>query len=158
MRKRPFIIWKTTIRLSTHYRDMRMWKRHCVMGSEWGQGPSFTQPAGMLSNPPQHTYYRRLVQPAFTPGAIGDLAPRIERLAHDLLDKVADGSRIDIHDDYAFPLPVIIISELLGVPEEDIHLFKDWSDASVEAMGAEDPTPWAAKLQALTDWRHRQMI
>ncbi len=125
--------------------------------SEWGQGPSFTQPAGMLSNPPQHTYYRRLVQPAFTPGAIGDLAPRIERLAHDLLDKVADGSQIDIHDDYAFPLPVIIISELLGVPEEDIHLFKDWSDASVEAMGAEDPTPWAAKLQALTDYQRRQI-
>ncbi len=125
--------------------------------SEWGQGPNFTPPMGMLSNPPQHTYYRRLVQPAFTPAAIAALAPRIEALARDLLDNVADKTAFDVHDDYAFPLPVIIISELLGVPEEDIHLFKDWSDASVEAMGAEDPAPWAEKMKAMAAYQLNQI-
>lgn len=125
--------------------------------SEWGQGPNFTPPMGMLSNPPEHTYFRRIVQPAFTPGMIGNLEPRIEQLAHELIDKVTDRPTFDVHDDYAFPLPVIIISVLLGVPEEDIHLFKDWSDASVEAMGSADPTPFAEKLQALAAYQLNQI-
>jgi cytochrome P450 len=103
----------------------------------------------MVCDPPMHTLHRGLVQQAFTPGAIRALAPRIESLTAELLDAVAGRDEFDIHDDFAFPLPVVIISEMLGVPSEDIHRFKLWSDASVEAMGAEDPTPWMAELQAL---------
>ncbi len=114
--------------------------------SEYGQGPRVTPPAGMQSNPPQHTYFRGLVQQAFTPKAMRDLFPRIQELADELLDNVADKGAFDIHDDYAFPLPVTIIAEVLGIPKEDLKLFKRWSDASVEAMGAEDPAPWAEEL------------
>ena len=117
--------------------------------SHWGQGPNFTEPNGMLSNPPQHTFFRSLVQQAFTPKAIKELQGRITELADQLLDKVADENAFDIHDDYAFPLPVIVIAEVLGAADEDINNFKKWSDASVEMMGAQDPTPWLPLMEAL---------
>jgi len=118
--------------------------------SEFGQGPRFTPPAGMLSNPPDHTFFRGLVQKAFTPKSIKALQPRIQQLADELLDKVDSQGGFCLHDDYAFPLPVTIIAEVLGVPDGDLHLFKRWSDASVEAMGSEDPPPWVADLTAMS--------
>ena len=120
-----------------------------VFSSHQGQGPRHTPPSGMVCDPPLHTLRRGLVQQAFTPGAIRAMAPRVEALMVELLDAVSDRATFDMHDDVAFPLPVVIISEMLGVPSGDIERFKLWSDASVEAMGAEDPTPWAGELEAL---------
>ena len=117
--------------------------------SHWGQGPNFTEPNGMLSNPPQHTFFRGLVQQAFTPKSINELAGRIRTLSDELIDKLGDRKAFDIHDDYAFPLPVIIIAEVLGASDEDISNFKKWSDASVEAMGAQDPAPWVPLLDEM---------
>ena len=117
--------------------------------SEFGQGPRFSEPHGMLSDPPQHTFYRGLVQQAFTPRAIAAWAERIEAIAEELLDARADATAWDLHDDYAFPLPVIVIVEMLGVPGDDLRRFKRWSDVAVEAMGARDPTPWAAEMGEL---------
>ncbi|MCY3882335.1 MAG: cytochrome P450 [Chloroflexi bacterium] len=117
--------------------------------SEFGQGPRFSPPAGMLSNPPQHTFYRSLVQQAFTPRAIAEWADRITAISEELLDERADAGSWDMHDDYAFPLPVIVIVEMLGVPGDDLQKFKYWSDITVEAMGAEDPAPWADEMMEL---------
>ena len=120
-----------------------------AFSSAQGQGPRYTPPSGMVCDPPMHTLHRGLVQQAFTPGAIRALTPRVEAQTTELLDAVADKTGFDLHDDVAFPLPVVIICEMLGVPSHDIHQFKLWSDASVEAMGAEDPTPWMGELEAL---------
>jgi len=61
-----------------------------------------------------------------------------------LLDTILAGPEdFDFHDDFAFPLPVIIIANMLGVPTEDLERFKYWSDIQVAAMGAEDPTQYA---------------
>ena len=130
-----------------------------TFSSEWGQGPRFSPPQGMLSNPPQHTFFRSLVQQAFTPKAIEKLNRRIEQLANDLLDGVLDEGKgdWDIHDDYAFPLPVIVISEMLGIPDGDIVKFKKWSDASVAAMGAEDPTPYVQEMAAMAEYLQQQI-
>ncbi len=117
--------------------------------SEFGQGPRFSPPAGMLSNPPQHTFYRSLVQQAFTPRAIAEWADRITEISEELLEERSDAGNWDMHDDYAFPLPVIVIVEMLGVPGDDLQRFKYWSDITVEAMGAEDPTPWAEEMMEL---------
>ena len=117
--------------------------------SEWGQGPRVSPPGGMLSNPPQHTFYRSLVQQAFTPRAIAEWGDRITALSEELLDERADTGNWDLHDDYAFPLPVIVIVEMLGVPGDDLQRFKHWSDITVEAMGAENPTPWVAEMGEL---------
>jgi len=128
-----------------------------LFSSHWGQGPRFTEPMGMLSNPPQHTFFRSLVQQKFTPASIRGMKPWIERLAEQLLDDIDDARTFDVHDDFAFPLPVIIICRILGIPEEHIEKFKMWSDASVEAMGAEDPTPWMEKLEAMAAFQLEQV-
>ena len=134
----------------SRYEDVEAALRNIeAFSSQQGQGPRYTPPSGMVCDPPMHTLHRGLVQQAFTPGAIRALTPRIEAQTTALLDAVADRPAFDIHDDFAFPLPVVIISEMLGVPAEDIQQFKHWSDASVEAMGAEDPTPWMPDLEAL---------
>lgn len=115
-----------------------------TFSSEYGQGPRFTPPQGMLCDPPQHTHMRSLIQPAFTPGAMRLLAPRIHDLTHQLIDEILAGpDTFDLHDDFAFPLPVLIIAGLLGVPESDLEQFKAWSDVQVAAMGSADPTQYA---------------
>ena len=119
--------------------------------SEFGQGPRFTPPAGMLSNPPQHTFFRSLVQQAFSPRAIEAMRNRVEALADELLDERPAGEW-DLHDVFAFPLPVIVIAEMLGVPAGDLHLFKRWSDASVAAMGAADPSAFESELANLAHY------
>ena len=115
-----------------------------TFSSEHGQGPRFSDPVGMLCDPPQHTELRRLIQPAFTPQAMAELRPRVEALTQALIDDIeSGGNEFDLHDDFAFPLPVIIIAGMLGVPEEDLERFKYWSDVQVAAMGAEDPSEYA---------------
>ncbi len=115
-----------------------------TFSSHYGQGPRFSEPQGMLCDPPQHTFMRKLVQQAFTPRAMADLRRPVTELADRLIgDVLAGGSEFDLHDDFAFPLPVIVIAGMLGVPAADLDRFKHWSDIQVAAMGAEDPTRYA---------------
>ena len=75
------------------------------------------------------------------PGRWQTCAGPVTELADRLIgDVLAGGSEFDLHDDFAFPLPVIVIAGMLGVPAADLDRFKHWSDIQVAAMGAEDPT------------------
>ncbi|WP_445154525.1 cytochrome P450 [Arthrobacter sp. Hor0625] len=85
----------------------------------------------ITTDPPRHRQLRSLVTQAFTPKAVDALAPRIARLAEDLLDGIAARGSADLIEELAYPLPVIVISELLGVPAEDRDRFKQWSDVIV---------------------------
>ena len=116
-----------------------------TFSSQYGQGPRFSDPQGMLCDPPQHTYMRKLVQQAFTPKAMDALRPVIASVTDELVNTIltAEADTFDLHDDLAFPLPVIIIADMLGVPGEDLERFKHWSDVQVAAMGAEDPSRYA---------------
>lgn len=78
-------------------------------------------------DPPRHTQLRKLVNQAFTPRVVAGLEPRIRTIAEELLD-VAGPDRIDLVEEFAYPLPVIVIAELLGVPAEDRELFRRWVD------------------------------
>jgi cytochrome P450 len=78
-------------------------------------------------DPPQHRKLRTLVSQAFTPRVVADLEPRIAELTTQLLDRAGD--RFDLVDALAYPLPVIVIAELLGVPTADRALFRRWADA-----------------------------
>ena len=78
-------------------------------------------------DPPQHRKLRTLVSQAFTPRVVADLEPRIAELTTELLDRV--GERFDLIDALAYPLPVIVIAELLGIPTSDRGLFRTWADA-----------------------------
>ncbi|MFN3231568.1 MAG: cytochrome P450 [Alphaproteobacteria bacterium] len=111
-----------------------------------GQGPNFVPPIGVVSDPPYHTFFRRLVQDDFKPAAIAKLKIRLEEIADELLDAVDDQEVWDLHDHLSFPLPVTIICEIFGIPTDDIWQFKHWSDASVAALSAQDPTAYDAEL------------
>jgi cytochrome P450 len=85
----------------------------------------------LASDPPNHTRLRALVHKAFTPPLIERLRPRVQQIADELLDAVVDQGRMDLIDDYAFPLPIMVITELLGVPSKDRNQFREWSNAAV---------------------------
>lgn len=100
----------------------------------------------ITADPPVHTKLRGLVSKAFTTRAVANLEPRIEQLTNQLLDQVCDTGRIDLIQDLAYPLPVIVISEMLGIPPEDRAKFKHWSDEIV-----------ASSDRVLTDRDKRRM-
>lgn len=106
----------------------------------------------MENEPPEHSRLRRLVAAAFSRGHVERLRPRVEAIAAQLLDAV-DPARFDAVADYAEPLPVAAIAELLGVPESDRPLLRPWSQAIV-AMYEVDRTPEveACALAASTDF------
>ncbi|PSL54115.1 hypothetical protein B0I31_107169 [Saccharothrix carnea] len=83
-------------------------------------------------DPPEHRELRRLVSHAFTPKVVADLETRITELTHELLDGVT-ADDFELVRDLAYPLPVIVIAELLGVPGSDRHLFKAWVDKLFES-------------------------
>jgi cytochrome P450 len=78
-------------------------------------------------DPPRHRQLRTLVSQAFTARVIALLEPRITMIVHALLDEVQEKGEMDIVDDLAFPLPIIVIAELLGVPSSDRNQFRQWS-------------------------------
>jgi len=94
----------------------------------------------LFLDPPDHTRLRGLVSKAFTPRVIGRLRPRIEQLVDELLCAVVDrgDGRMDVVTDLAYPLPVVIICELLGIPPADHATFQDWSRDLVHSI---DPDP-----------------
>jgi cytochrome P450 len=81
----------------------------------------------LYMDPPDHTRLRKLVSKAFTPRAIEQLRPRIEAIAGGLLDRMAGAAPVDLVAEFAVPLPMTAISELLGVPDEDRPDFWAWS-------------------------------
>lgn len=82
----------------------------------------------LTADPPDHTRLRRLANKAFTPRAVERLRPRVEEIVDRLLDEAtAGGASFDVMADLAEPLPVIVICELLGVPEQDQAQFAPWS-------------------------------
>ncbi|EEK50569.1 cytochrome P450 [Bacillus cereus ATCC 10876] len=83
------------------------------------------------SDPPNHNRLRSLVQKAFTPKMIAQLDKRIERIADDLISDIERKGTLNLVDDYSFPLPIIVISEMLGIPKEDQAKFRIWSHAVI---------------------------
>jgi cytochrome P450 len=83
-------------------------------------------------DPPRHRQYRNLVSPSFTPRALGRMAERIAAITQELLDQVRPLGHIDFIPDFAYPLPTIVIAEMLGVPTADRPLFKTWADGLLD--------------------------
>ncbi|MFD7314177.1 cytochrome P450 [Streptomyces sp. NPDC059883] len=78
-------------------------------------------------DPPDHTRLRRLVSKAFTPRRVAEFAPRVQELTDRLIDDFAAKGEADLIHDFAFPLPIYAICDLLGVPREDQDDFRDWA-------------------------------
>ncbi|WP_225724964.1 MULTISPECIES: cytochrome P450 [unclassified Nocardia] len=91
--------------------------------------PSPVEPPAMLViNPPDHTRMRKPVASAFTPRAIGRLRERVESVTEELLDALPSGGSADLVAAFSARVPIAIISEMLGLPDEDQEMFLDWGD------------------------------
>jgi cholest-4-en-3-one 26-monooxygenase len=101
-------------------------------------------------DPPLHTRYRRLVNKGFTPRMVATLEEKIHRTADEILDTVIEKGECDFVTDVSAELPLIVIADLLGVPQEDRHNMFDWSNRMI---GQEDPeyqiTPEIAQQSAM---------
>lgn len=135
-----------------------------TFSSTQGQGPRRTPPGGLFTDPPEHTAFRRLLQRAFTPRAVAEMEPFVERLADELVDGFVGRGRADLHDELASPLPTITIATMLGVPPEDRDRFKEWSDALVAEMAEEQPGTFREQRRELREYiadhiaRRRELI
>jgi cytochrome P450 len=139
----------------TRYEDVRqaladprlsLDKRNAAPGGYRGMALPPALDANLLNmDPPDHTRIRRLVTRAFTPRHIEQLREPIRRTADSLLDDIAAQGRADLITSYAAPLPVTVISDLLGVPAADRMDFRAWTDALV----APDPTRPALAKEAV---------
>jgi cytochrome P450 len=88
-----------------------------------------------MTDPPEHTRLRRLVVRSFTPRVLEALRPSIEELVQELLDAVAGRPVFDFVEDFAYPLPAIVIARLLGAPDDARHDFMRWSKDIVDFVG-----------------------
>lgn len=92
----------------------------------------------LQQDPPDHTRLRGLVVKAFTARRVEDMRPRIQQIVDDTLDRIVDQGRMDLIEDFAFRLPVIVICDMLGIPEEHREVFYKGSRASGRLL---DPVP-----------------
>ncbi|MER5640599.1 cytochrome P450 [Kitasatospora sp. NPDC002227] len=107
-------------------------KAHAAPGNYQGLRLPPALDANLLNlDPPHHTRIRRLVSQAFTPARIAALRGPVERVAEQLLDAMAPLGRADLLTAYAAPLPITVICDLLGVPADDRHDFRAWTDTLI---------------------------
>ncbi len=103
--------------------------------------------AHMLNtDPPDHTRLRKLVNKAFTARTVAGLRPRIEQITGELLDEMARADTVDLRESLAFPLPITVICELLGIPEKERDTFRDWSTVLVSSLPGEEIRDASSKM------------
>jgi len=148
---RPIWHEETGMFLAARYKDANAVLRNRSLGrifsprtpeTEWETFNYLHADSILDSEPPKHTRLRSLVMKAFNPKRIEELRPNIERITNQLLhrieDKLQSSGTFDLIADYAEPLPVMVIAELLGFPEADEHLLRPWSQAIVKMY---EPSP-----------------
>jgi len=113
------------------------------------------------SDPPDHERLRRLVNKAFTPRRVEGLRPRITAITEGLLDDLAGRPEADLLASFAFPLPITVICELLGVPADDRDDFRAWSativsDTVTPAVFTEHATAMISYFLALLAAKRRE--
>ena len=105
------------------------------------------------ADPPYHTHLRGLMNNAFTPRRVEQMRPYIQKIVDELLDDVQAKGQMDVVHDLAYPLPVMVIAELLGLPTEDRARFKGWSDDLFAILGTVRHSPQLMEraAQSLTE-------
>ena len=88
----------------------------------------------LVLDPPDHTRLRNLVSKAFTARTVERLRPRVEAITAEILDRLQDADGFDLVTSFAYPLPVIVIAEMLGVPATDRAAFQEWSAVLVRGL------------------------
>jgi hypothetical protein len=131
----------------TRYEDVAAFLRDARFGKSgyqalferrFGSGPDgpWLGLSMLFRDPPDHTRLRALVSQAFTPRVVETLRGRVQGIVDRLLERVAGAARMDVIEDLAYPVPVTVISELLGVPAGDADTVKGWSRDVARALDA----------------------
>jgi cytochrome P450 len=122
------------------YRDAKTWgsDKTVQFKPKFGESALYEHHTTSLvfNDPPIHTRVRKLLAPAFTPRALRALQPRIEALVTWLLDRAAERGRIDLIEDFAAAIPVQLIGDMLGIPQDERGPLRDWS---LKILGALEP-------------------
>jgi cytochrome P450 len=106
----------------------------------------------LMVDPPNHTRLRSLVSKAFTPRMIEQLRPRIQQITDELLDAVQERGEMDLINDFAYPLPITVISEMLGIPTTDRQQFRVWTQVLVNT--GEQNQQESLKTSAIGEFLH----
>src|SRR5947209_14395555 len=128
-----------------------------VFSSELGRvlpiGEKLSEGNLTRTDPPRHHALRRLVGAAFSPKVVTGLVPRIAEVARELLDATDGGAEFDLVSALAYPLPVTVIAELLGLPICDRELFRTWADRVLDRDIADPNDPELGRIidEALAD-------
>jgi cytochrome P450 len=105
-------------------------------------------------DPTRHTKLRGLIMRAFTPRSIASLEPFIRDLSRELIDQTIERGQMDLAEDYAIPLPMIVIAEMLGIEASDRSRFTRWSEAilnlSYDVSGGEEAVKAGMEFAAVT--------
>ena len=122
---------------SADERNQRRWPRLRARGERAGlPDPYASERASMLRlDPPDHTRLRGLVSKAFTPRAVERMRPVVEKYIGELLGGLEGRRSLELIGDFAAPLPVSVIAEMLGVPVADRERFRHWSNEAVRMLG-----------------------
>ncbi|WP_127818371.1 cytochrome P450 family protein [Microbacterium sp. CPCC 204701] len=130
--------------------DPRFSKRFPETEDARKSGMVFSQQGIHLLNTdaPDHTRLRRLIGPAFTPRRIAALETQVRATTNRLIDAIAERDEADLIADFAYPLSITLICEILGIPEEDRAQFREWSVAATTAAPNPNggPNPGAVAL------------
>ena len=108
--------------------------------ADWREHPALTATTRsmLFMNPPDHTRVRRVAAGAFTPRVVADLRPRVEQLVDELVTDMIDRGEVDFMTSFAQRLPVAVVSELVGVPNDDVDLLLGWSRALITSASLSD--------------------
>ncbi len=134
---------RAILRDLNYEKQIQRWKRRPFYANILAGIPPFSSLANasktwMLNlNPPDHTRVRSLVSKAFTPSMVQKLKPEIEAIANKLLDDVQSGSGMELMNDFAFPLPIAVIGQMLGIPMTERAMLKHCSDNLVGVVGGQ---------------------
>jgi cytochrome P450 len=143
--------------------DERSWSRYPQIRRQAARegipDPYESDRASMLRmDPPDHTRLRSLVSKAFTPRAVEAMRGRIEEVVVQVLDGLPvsagsgrNGGRFELIRDFAAPLPITVIAEMLGVPPEDHGRFRHWSDRAVKTLGESSWEEMRVGLRAMEE-------
>ncbi len=111
----------------------------------------------LYKDPPEHTKYRLILQKAFTPHTVATMEDMVRARVTKTIDKVIEQGRCDFAQDIAIPIPLGVLTELMGVPDEDIPQFATWTEQIEHAQRAPEPEAASAVFVEMAGYLHGQI-
>lgn len=111
-----------------------------------------TEDSLIFKDDPEHLRLRRLVSKPFTRGAVARLGTRVEALTAELLDGLAGRDEVDLQAEYALPIPVTVINEMVGVPEQDRERFREWMVLLTEGVAVYGLEEAGRRMEGLVEY------